>query len=578
MHPAGRPGSAGFGRDSRSTCALGSAAGPVLGLGLRARAHSRKRGGFAGSAAAARVDRVTGAAGQRERPRRLGRYEVLFPIASGGMAEVFAARLRGEGGFEKLVALKRMLPNLARNDAFVRMFLDEGRLAAHIASPHVVATLDLGRSDEGDLFIVMELVLGVTLAAMARAREGHGVPPRIAAELIAQAATGLHHAHEATNADGTPLLIVHRDVSPQNILVGADGRVRISDFGVAHALERLGTTNDGRFKGKYSYFSPEQARGEPLDRRSDIFALGVVAWELLTGQRLFTSGSPLELLDQLVSMPIPLVDSIAPGVPHDVAVAVALALERERDGRFQSSAAMATALREAIGPPPPRADEIATFVKDAGGERLAELRQRLRTQKPPVEETAEEPETAEPRSTVTRRVRSAEAGHPLERAVAATSDADEASPPDAAAPVEPPAPDEASVSLPVRPRTGSIAFAAVLVVAIAVLAVRALTTSGASATPPVATASAEPAATAPEPTAASTAVPAPPTDEARAEPPPSASAGARVAPPPRTPPRDDRRKTATAPARSSVPASSASAPRSSPVLGVDAFDRNAAPR
>src|SRR5262249_11675307 len=166
-----------------------------------------------------------------------GRYELLFRLAVGGMAEVFVARLRGEGGFQKLVALKRMLRHLARDDAFVRMFLDEGSLAAEISSPHVVPTLDLGRATDGGLYLVMDLVVGATLSTLVKraSRENKGLPPAIAAEIVAQAATGLHAAHEAVGSNGAELHIVHRDVSPQNILVGADGRVRISDFGVAFA-------------------------------------------------------------------------------------------------------------------------------------------------------------------------------------------------------------------------------------------------------------------------------------------------------------------------------------------------------
>src|SRR5687767_8991750 len=200
-------------------------------------------------------------------PLRFGRYEALFKIAAGGMAEVFAARIRGEAGFEKLVAVKRMLPHLADDPDFVTMFLDEARVAATIGSPHVVQTLDLGRADDGALYIVMELVVGVTLADLV----GHDhnrlqpLPVAIAAEIIAQAAQGLDDAHEAVTPAGDHLEIVHRDISPQNVLIGVDGRVRVADFGIARALFRMTQSETGRVKGKCAYFSPEQAVGKPLD-------------------------------------------------------------------------------------------------------------------------------------------------------------------------------------------------------------------------------------------------------------------------------------------------------------------------
>ncbi|NCQ62094.1 MAG: serine/threonine protein kinase, partial [Myxococcales bacterium] len=187
--------------------------------------------------------------------RQMGRYEMLFRIASGGMAEVWAARVRGEAGFQKLVAIKRMLPNLAEDEDFVAMFLDEARVAANIASPHVVQTLDLGRDDEGALYIVMELIVGVTLGRVLKAatKARRVVPLGMGVELLAQSAHGLHDAHEASTPLGEHLEIVHRDISPQNILLGVDGRARITDFGVAKAVMRLTQTDAGRIKGKFAY-------------------------------------------------------------------------------------------------------------------------------------------------------------------------------------------------------------------------------------------------------------------------------------------------------------------------------------
>lgn len=237
---------------------------------------------------------------------RFGRYEVLFRIAAGGMAEVYAARMMGEGGFEKPVALKRMLPTLAEDERFVEMFLDEGKLAAHISSPHVVQTLDLGRAEDDSLYLVMELVVGVSLAALVRAvlRSKSQLPAAVAVEILSQAAAGLHDAHEARTMYGQPLEIVHRDISPQNILVDVSGRVRITDFGVARALERATHTQSGEVKGKIGYFAPEQVRGKNVDRRTDIFAMGICAWETIAGQRLFQGDNPAQTLDMVMSMPV----------------------------------------------------------------------------------------------------------------------------------------------------------------------------------------------------------------------------------------------------------------------------------
>jgi len=203
-----------------------------------------------------------GPARQPERPAIYGRYQTLFRIAAGGMAEVYAARALGEAGFQKLVALKRMLPHLTDDDRFVTMFMDEGKLAANIESPNVVSTLDLGRADDGSLYLVMELVVGTTLSTLLRntAKAGESVPPPVACEIIAQAAQGLHDAHEARTPYGAPLQLVHRDVSPQNILVGVDGRIRITDFGVARAVLRRTKTSTGSSRGSSRTSRPSSAR------------------------------------------------------------------------------------------------------------------------------------------------------------------------------------------------------------------------------------------------------------------------------------------------------------------------------
>lgn len=320
---------------------------------------------------------------ERKAPGVYGRYETLFRIASGGMAEVYAARSRGEAGFQKLVALKRMLPHLTDDERFVTMFMDEGRLAANITSPHVVSTMDLGRADDGSLYLVMELVVGTTLSTLLRnaARAGGGIPIDIGVELLAQAAQGLHDAHEARTPFGAPLHIVHRDISPQNILVGTDGRARITDFGVARAIMRRTKTSTGEFKGKLSYFSPEQCADRNLDRRSDIFSLGVVAWETLTTRRLFHAENPLAVLERVTRMPIPAANVVNPQVPPAVAAVVATALERNRDARFSTALEFATALRGAARGVLGSVDtaRLGAFVDANGGDALDKMQEKLKS-------------------------------------------------------------------------------------------------------------------------------------------------------------------------------------------------------
>ncbi|HJL02265.1 MAG TPA: serine/threonine-protein kinase [Polyangiaceae bacterium LLY-WYZ-15_(1-7)] len=325
-----------------------------------------------------------GASSRHQEPRRgdlLGRYEILFPIASGGMATVYAARLAGAEGFQKPVALKLMLPHLARDERFVAMFLDEATLASRVHSPHVVSTLDLGREDD-TLYMAMELVLGATLRDLleeARTR-GRILPVRVAATLAMQIAHGLADAHEARGVDGEPLHLIHRDVTPHNVLVGLDGRARLSDFGVAFAVERHSRTESGQVKGKLAYFSPEQLDGEPLDQRSDVFSLGAVAWECLVGRRLFGAQNPLALAAEVAYGEIARVDAERPGVPREVADVIARALARNPAERTDSAATFARHLGEALAVSVGVADpsEVAAHVRSLAGARARQLEERVR--------------------------------------------------------------------------------------------------------------------------------------------------------------------------------------------------------
>lgn len=310
-----------------------------------------------------------------------GRYEPLFRIASGGMAEVYAARIRGEAGFQKLVAVKRMHPHLAHDQVFVDMFLNEARLAAHIASPHVVQTLDLGRGSDGSLYIVMELVVGLSLAALEMTRK-KPLPVPIALELLAQAAQGLDDAHEATTPAGDELGLIHRDVSPHNILLGIDGRARVTDFGIARAVHApRAETNVKELKGKFAYMSPEQTRMHALDRRSDLFSVGVVLWEALVARRLFAERDAADCIRNVRRKVVPPPHELNPRVPPAVSEVVLRSLERMPSARFQTGAQMAAALRQVgrdeLGGLPDR-KAISKFVKQTGGEELDRLTRLIR--------------------------------------------------------------------------------------------------------------------------------------------------------------------------------------------------------
>lgn len=314
---------------------------------------------------------------------RFGPYEVLFRIASGGMAEVFAVRAPDDGQGEELRAVKRIAPHLAEDRAFVAMFLDEGRVSSRVSSPHVVRTLELGQTDDGSLYIAMELVVGVTWAELASTalKRGALIPVPIVVEMAAQAADGLHDAHEARTLEGELLEIVHRDISPQNLLVGADGLVRVTDFGIARArIARYAHTSQGQRKGKVAYFSPEQSRGEALDRRSDLFSLAIVVWETLAGERLFGGVSYADKIMLLRKAHVPDLCAIRPEVPPAVAAALARALSASRDDRQATAAELAGELRRAAreaGAAATSAD-VAAYLARADLPRLASLRAQIR--------------------------------------------------------------------------------------------------------------------------------------------------------------------------------------------------------
>ncbi len=311
---------------------------------------------------------------------RLGRYEIITHLAAGGMATVFLGRALGAAGFHRLVAIKLLHPHISADQQFTTMFLDEARLAAGIRHPNVVPTLDLQQGPEGP-YLVMEFVEGESLLNLLRntVKTSKPMPAGVALRIVLDALHGLHAAHELTNDHGEPLNLVHRDVSPHNILVGVDGVTRIVDFGVARAEERIGTTRDGQVKGKLAYMAPEQTTAEPVDRRVDVFTAGIVLWESLTGKRLFRGQTDAEVLRNLLDKPIPKLREVSPGYPQALENVCARALNRDRDERFDTAAEFAEALEQAaegLGVATPK--QVGAFVRDMAGDVIDSVMRRVR--------------------------------------------------------------------------------------------------------------------------------------------------------------------------------------------------------
>jgi eukaryotic-like serine/threonine-protein kinase len=315
--------------------------------------------------------------------QRVDRYELMGEIASGGMATVYLARLTGMGGFQRFVAMKRLHPHLASEKEFVEMFLDEARIAARIHHPNVVPILEVGASNVG-YYLVMEYIEGDTLARLlARAAStGKKLPVSIALRVAIDMLSGLHAAHELRDDLNQPVNLVHRDVSPQNVLVGQDGIARITDFGVARAASRLTATRVGQLKGKIAYMAPEQAAGsEDLDRRADVFSAGIVIWEALAQKRLFKAENEAATLSRVIAEPVPLLFQIAPQVSKEVSGVVMRALDRDPNKRFASCATFADALEAAAALKDKVASprELAAYVNEVMGQEIAQQRDNVRT-------------------------------------------------------------------------------------------------------------------------------------------------------------------------------------------------------
>jgi len=303
-----------------------------------------------------------------KQPTQLGRYALFDQIAEGGMATVHLGRLIGPVGFSKIVAIKQMHESAARNPDFVAMFLDEARLSGRVQHPNVVATYDV-IAKGGEAFLVMEYVHGESLAALLRAarKREQRLAPAVAVHILCDVLSGLHAAHEATDEFSEPLRLVHRDVSPQNIMVGVDGVARVLDFGIAKAAGRLQETQTGQLKGKIGYMAPEQLLGRPLDRRVDIFAAGIVLWETISGRKMFDADNSGQLMYQVLEFDIPPLSTLA-DVPLALSKAVERATARDPNERFATAREFARELERSTALVSSR--EIGEWVTELCGEAL----------------------------------------------------------------------------------------------------------------------------------------------------------------------------------------------------------------
>lgn len=279
----------------------------------------------------------------------LGRYQLVLPIAAGGMATVYLAKSKGTGGFERYVAIKLTHPHLESAESeLMADLLEEAKLAVRVRHPNIVPTIDVGEAGRS-LFLVMDYVEGDSLSGLVRKarRAGEELPLGMTMRILCDALSGLHAAHELKDEDGRQLEVVHRDVSPQNVLVGVDGMARLADFGIARAASRMSQTRPGAVKGKVAYMAPEQIQGREVDRRCDVWAAGVVAWELLARRRFFELGDDVAVALQIVTDPVPDLRAARPDVPPALERAISHALVKERAQRTPTAAAFRAALIEA---------------------------------------------------------------------------------------------------------------------------------------------------------------------------------------------------------------------------------------
>ena len=314
------------------------------------------------------------------REQQYGKYLLLDRIAIGGMAEIFLARQMGLEGFEKTVVLKRIRPHLGDKKSFVKMFLNEAKLAAQLNHPNIIQIHDLGKVGDS-YFIAMEYLFGRDMRRVIPKAEAQGIPFPIvyACKIASQVLEGLYYAHQKSDVHGKALGIVHRDVTPENIFVSFDGGVKVLDFGIAKAANQVEMTRAGEIKGKLSYMSPEQCMGKPLDHRSDIFSLGVVLYEWVTGFKLFTGESDVAVLKSITDGKIYRPSYFKQDVPEQVELILMKALEKDPAARYQSSWEMQYDLDKFLANNEftPSNQHLATFMKQLFVDEIETERQRL---------------------------------------------------------------------------------------------------------------------------------------------------------------------------------------------------------
>lgn len=325
-------------------------------------------------------------------PKRIGRYEVLKRLSVGGMAELFLCAVSGQGGFRKYVVVKRILQEYRKEEAFVRMFLDEARLTAAFSHRNLVQVFEMGEED--GVFLAMEFVSGKDLneVAFAALQQQRVLPIGFSVSVACEVADALHYAHQFVDAAGLARPVIHRDVAQKNIMVTYDGLVKLLDFGVAKAEQSLFRTQTGMVKGTAGYMSPEQVRAEPLDGRSDVFCLGVVLHEMVTGKRLFSGASEIVEMRMILDAPIPKPISLVPELPEALSEVILRALAREKADRFASAKDFRQALEAAAGGILLEADDRAILMKELFSKQLKESQSLLSSS----ERLAAEPEPTDP--------------------------------------------------------------------------------------------------------------------------------------------------------------------------------------
>jgi serine/threonine protein kinase len=294
-----------------------------------------------------------------------GPYRLLKKIAVGGMAEVFKAKRTGVEGFEKVVAVKRILPHLSDNKEFVEMFIDEAKMVAGLTHPNIVQISDLGKLEKS-YYIAMEYVHGRDLRSILRRAKDRGLrlPLDLTVLIVSKVCSALEFAHRKKDERGRPMLIVHRDISPQNILISFEGEVKLTDFGIAKAATKARITDAGALRGKLLYMSPEQAWGKPMDRRSDVFSLGIVFYEMVTDQKPFLGSSEMSILEMVRECRVAPPSDVNPRIPERLEKVVMTALERDPDHRYQDAAEMYRDLDRVLHErQPPTASELTRFLE-----------------------------------------------------------------------------------------------------------------------------------------------------------------------------------------------------------------------